>query len=206
MVSVLLALTIAQAAPVIGTEAAPPLAPGQEEAVFAAGCFWCVEAAYDGVPGVVSASSGYTGGTLPNPSYAQVSHTETGHIEAVRVVYDPAKISYDLLLYIFWRNVDPFDHDGQFCDQGPSYQPAIFVKGETQRQAAVASRTVVEKQLGRAVQVPIRDASTFWLAEDYHQDYHSKNSVKYSYYRWGCGRDKRLSEVWGTEAGGGVKH
>ncbi|HMV70272.1 MAG TPA: peptide-methionine (S)-S-oxide reductase MsrA [Myxococcota bacterium] len=187
-----------------GTQAATKPAAGLETAIFAGGCFWCMEAAFDGLAGVVTAESGYTGGKLTHPTYQQVGHTEHEHVEAVRVVFDPKKVSYDELLFRYWRNVDPFDLDGQFCDQGTSYQPVVFVDGAAQRTAAEASRKVAAEQLGKAVEVPIRDAATFWLAEDYHQDYHSKNPYRYSYYRWGCGRDARLDEVWGAQARGGA--
>lgn len=196
-------LSVAWAGPA-GTDAAPKPPPGMETAVFAGGCFWCVEAAFDGLPGVLTADSGYTGGTLERPTYEQVGHTEHAHVEAVRVVFDPKKVTYDELLYRYWRNIDPFDLDGQFCDQGTSYAPVVFVSSPAQRAAAEASRKVAADRLGKPIEVPIRDAATFWIAESYHQDYHSKNPYRYGYYRWGCGRDARLDAVWGAEARAGV--
>lgn len=189
-----------------GTVEAPPLEPDQSAAIFAGGCFWCVEAAFDDVPGVISATSGYTGGTLKHPTYGVVGHLEDQHKEAVRVVFNPKKVTYEQLMYLYWRNVDPFDLDGQFCDQGTSYEPVVFVADDYQRRAAEASKAVAEERLHAQIQVPIRDATTFWVAEDFHQDYHKLNSVKYTYYRWACGRDARLDEVWGGEARGAAKH
>ena len=168
-----------------------------ETAVFAGGCFWCVEEAFDEVTGVVETVSGYTGGHVENPTYEQVSGKSTGHKEAVRVRYDPARASYADLLDVFWRNVDPFDPHGQFCDKGDSYKSAIFVEGEAQRKLAEASKQAVEKRFGQPVATEVEPASAFWPAEDYHQDYHNTNPLAYKFYKWNCGRAQRLQEVWG---------
>ena len=169
-----------------------------DKAVFAGGCFWCVEAAYQDVDGVTDAVSGFTGGTLQNPSY---SGNHQGHYEAVEVSYDPTKISYEELLAIFWVNVDPFDNRGQFCDKGPSYLSAIFVADANQQRLAEASLLRVEKQFpDDSIVTPILPAAQFWPVEEYHQDYYKKNPLRYNYYRYGCGRDKRLQEIWGEAA------
>lgn len=171
-------------------------------AVFAGGCFWCMEKPFDQMAGVISTTSGYTGGELANPTYEQVGRGGTGHIEAVKVVYDPARVTYAQLLDTYWKQVDPFDPDGQFCDQGETYSPAIFVAGPDQQSGAQASKTAIEAQFpGQAIGVRIIAATTFWDAEGYHQDYYIKNPVRYNYYRTGCGRDARLKAVWGDEGG-----
>jgi peptide-methionine (S)-S-oxide reductase len=173
-------------------------------AVFAGGCFWCEETAFEGVPGVVAVISGYTGGQVPNPTYEQVSSGVTGHAESVQVIYDPSKISYEKLLDIFWHNVDPFQANGQFCDHGNQYRSAIFYKDEAQRKAAEASKARLEEESrfkGKIV-TQIVPASTFYPAEEYHQDFYKKNPVRYHSYRMGCGRDARLKEIWGEAAGG----
>ncbi len=164
-----------------------------ETAVFAGGCFWCLERDMEGLAGVVSAESGYTGGRERNPTYRQVSFEQTGHYEAVRVRFDPDKISYRALVDRFWTFIDPTDSGGQFCDRGPSYRTAIFAT-PTQQGEAQASKAAL-KQL-RAI-TPILPAETFWPAEDYHQDYAKKNPIRYKLYRTSCGRDARLREVWG---------
>lgn len=186
--------------PLSTSHAAEP--PAARTAVFAAGCFWCVEAAFDGVAGVLDVVSGYTGGSVANPTYEQVSHGETGHIEAVEVRYDPRKISYQQLLERFWRNVDVFDGGGQFCDRGDSYRAAIFVADEAERQAAQSSKGALEKRFGRSIATTIVSAAKFYRAEEYHQDYHTKNPLRYRFYRSGCGRDARLETIWGREARG----
>lgn len=172
--------------------AAPAAAQTRAEAVFAGGCFWCVESDFEHLDGVIEAESGYTGGELRNPTY----ENHEGHTEAVRVIYDPARVSYRQLLDYFWRHHDPLDARGQFCDRGASYVSAIFVT-DAQRAEAEASRAETQRILGRAVATPIRAASRFWRAEEYHQDYYEKNAVAYRYYRWRCGRDQRVREVWG---------
>ena len=178
---------------------APPLA----KATFAGGCFWCVEADFDKVDGVVSTTSGYVGGRVPNPTYSQVSAGTTGHTEAVEIVYDPRRVSYEQLLKVFWVNIDPTVSDRQFCDVGTQYRSAIFVHDEAQRRAAEASKAALQKSkpFKAAIVTPIEAATTFYPAEDYHQDYYRKNPVRYRYYRAGCGRDVRLKELWGEQAG-----
>lgn len=173
------------------------------KAVFAGGCFWCMEAPFDAIPGVVSTVSGYTGGEKNDPTYKEVSAGTTGHYEALEVTYDPATVRYEKLLEVFWRNVDPFDATGQFCDKGPQYRSAIFVRGEREKAAAEASKRAVESRLGKSVATRIVEASRFWPAEDYHQDYYRKNPVRYRFYRYNCGRDERLAEVWRAATGGG---
>lgn len=177
----------------------PPFVQSGEKAVFAGGCFWCTEQAFQEVEGVTAVVSGYTGGTLPNPDYKQVSRGGTGHYEAVEVEYDPNQISYDNLLDVFWRNIDPFDAAGQFCDKGSSYLSAIFVGDEHQRQAALRSidRLPLSKQQRSDIATKILDAGTFYPAEEYHQDYYLKNPVRYKYYKWRCGRSQRLEVIWG---------
>jgi peptide-methionine (S)-S-oxide reductase len=183
-----------------------PLAPVQaavEEAVLAGGCFWCLEHDLEKLPGVLSVESGYSGGNLRNPTYRQVSGGGTGHQEVVEVRFDTARISYPTLLRAYWRNVDALDGGGQFCDRGSSYRPVIFTQGETQKQQAEASLKAAARELGKpvsAIRVQIKPLSRFWPAEGYHQDYAERNSVKYNYYRWACGRDRRLDQLWGSKA------
>ena len=183
--------------------AAPAALPGKTEiATFAGGCFWCVEADFDKIPGVLSTTSGYTGGTVPNPSYQQVSGKRTGHAEAVQIVFDPARISYEQLLEKFWRTIDPTVRDRQFCDVGSPYRTGIFANDEAQFAAARASLAALEKSkpFKEPVVTPIERAGPFYPAEGYHQDYYKKNPVRYNYYRTGCGRDARLKELWGSAA------
>ncbi|MEL7128018.1 MAG: peptide-methionine (S)-S-oxide reductase MsrA [Pseudomonadota bacterium] len=170
----------------------------QAEAIFAGGCFWCVESDFDKVPGVLDTISGYTGGALENPSYKQVTYENTGHYEAVKVVYDPEAVSYGELVEYFWRHVDPTDAGGQFCDRGDSYRTAIFTGGEDQAETASASKAALEasKVLPNPVVTPILEATAFWPAEGYHQDYYKKNPLRYNAYRRGCGRDARVRAVW----------
>ncbi len=177
---------------------------GLEKATFAGGCFWCMEPAFDHVPGVVSVTVGYTGGTKKNPTYEEVSSGTTGHAESIEVVYDPTKVSYEKLLDIFWHNIDPTVKDRQFCDVGHQYRSAIFYHNEEQKRLAEASKEALEasKRLKGPVYTEIVPASTFYPAEEYHQEYYKKNPVRYKYYRWNCGRDQRLKELWGKEAGG----
>ena len=181
------------------TRAAEAPAAGLAVATFAAGCFWCVEPPFDKLDGVTETLSGYTQGHVPNPSYRQVSSGGTGHTEAVRVVYDPKKVTYAQLLDVFWRNVDPVDGGGQFCDRGDMYRPGIYFHDDEQKRLAEASKLALRTS-GRVTQpiaVEIKPAGEFYVAEDYHQNYYLKNSVRYQYYRWGCGRDARLEKVWG---------
>jgi peptide-methionine (S)-S-oxide reductase len=177
---------------------------GLAVATFAGGCFWCMEPPFDKLDGVLSTTSGYTGGDEESPSYKQVSAGVTGHTEAVRVVYDPAKIGYDRLLHVFWRNIDPTARDRQFCDQGSQYRSGIFVHGDEQRRLAEASLAELARAQPFAGEIvtTIEPAAAFWPAEEYHQDYYRKNALRYKFYRNGCGRDDRLRELWGDEAGG----
>ena len=182
-------------------------ADGFATATFAGGCFWCVESDFDAVPGVVETISGYTGGTVDNPTYKQVTVGGTGHREAVQIRYDPKQVSYERLLHVFWRSVDPTDDGGQFCDRGESYQTAIFVGSEEQRLLAEASREALEQSevLDAPVVTPIEMAGAFYPAENYHQDYYTKNSVRYRFYRFSCGRDSRVQQVWGDQAHDGIE-
>lgn len=167
-------------------------------AVFAGGCFWCMEHDMQGVPGVVKVESGYTGGHVNNPSYRDVTSETSGHYEAVRVTYDTAKLDYGFLLYRYWKLVDPTDDGGQFCDRGPSYRPAVFVSGAEQRAIAEKSRAEAAKRLKTGkMATPVLDLKTFWPAEEYHRDYAKRNALNYQAYRIGCGRDLRLKQVWG---------
>jgi peptide-methionine (S)-S-oxide reductase len=170
-------------------------------AVFAGGCFWCVEADFDKVPGVLSTTSGYTGGTVANPTYTQVSGGGTGHAEAVEIVYDPSKVSYQQLLAHFWRTIDPTVKDRQFCDNGNEYRTAIFVLDDEQRKLAEASKKQVEAELKKPILTQIATAGPFYKAEDYHRDFYLKNPTKYKFYRWNCGRDQRLEQIWGAKKG-----
>jgi peptide-methionine (S)-S-oxide reductase len=166
-------------------------------ATFAGGCFWCMEPPYDKLDGVISTTSGYTGGHLDNPTYKQVSSGKTGHYEAVQVEYDPARVSYQELLDVFWVNVDPFDARGQFCDKGPQYRAAIFVQNDEEEKLARQSKQSLEAKTGEGLNIvtEILPTSTFYPAEEYHQDYYQKNPVRYNYYRFACGRDRRLEDV-----------
>lgn len=170
-----------------------------EKAIFAGGCFWCMEAPFDKLPGVVSVSAGYTGGHKKNPTYNEVSAGGTGHAEAVQIVFDPSSISYSALLKVFWHNIDPTVTDRQFCDVGNQYRAAIFYIGEGQRKFALQSKAALEKSglFQGAVVTEVTRATEFYPAEEYHQHYYKKNPLRYKYYRGGCGRDKRLNELWG---------
>lgn len=181
------------------TAAAAESAPGSRtaKATFAGGCFWCMEPPFDELPGVIATVSGYTGGTHKQPTYQEVSAGDTGHVEALEVTYDPAKVSYEQLLEVFWRNIDPLDHGGQFCDRGQPYQTAVFYHDAEQRRLAEASKAKIQQRLGRAVVTPLHAAAVFHAAEDYHQNYYQRNPVRYKYYRYRCGRDQRLEQLWG---------
>jgi peptide-methionine (S)-S-oxide reductase len=172
-------------------------------ATFAGGCFWCVESDFDQVPGVLDTVSGYTGGTSQNPDY----NDHSGHREAVKITYDPEKVTYERLLHVFWRSVDPTDKYGQFCDRGHSYSTAIYANSDDQLAKAMASKAELEKsgKVADSIVTPVEKAGTFWPAEDYHQDYYKKNPYRYNYYRFACGRDHRLKEVWGDEALDGIE-
>ncbi len=185
----------------------PPRAPLQTQyatATFAGGCFWCMEPPFDKIDGVISTTSGYTGGSVVNPTYEQVSAGGTGHAEAVQIVYDPARVSYTKLLEVFWRNIDPTVKDRQFCDRGNQYRSGIFVHDAEQHRLAEASKAQLEKTkpFKEPIVTEITLARTFYPAETYHQDYYQKNPIRYAYYRNGCGRDARLKELWGAQAGG----
>jgi peptide-methionine (S)-S-oxide reductase len=187
-----------------GETKGPQTAQGQlEKATFAGGCFWCMEHPFDELPGVVSVTSGYTGGQKKNPTYEEVSAGGSGHAESVQIVYDPAKISYEKLLAVYWHNIDPTVKDRQFCDAGHQYRSAIFFHTEAQRLAAVKSKEALEahKPFAGPVVTEISQASEFYPAEEYHQHYYKKNPIRYRYYRFGCGRDHRLQELWGDAAG-----
>jgi peptide-methionine (S)-S-oxide reductase len=168
-------------------------------ATFAGGCFWCVEADFDKVPGVISTTSGYIGGTTKNPTYAQVSAGGTGHAEAVEVAYDPTKVTYAQLLDVFWHNIDPLVKDRQFCDSGDEYRTAIFYHDEEQKKLAEETKKAVEARFKQTVYTQIVPATEFTKAEEYHQDYYKKNEARYKFYRWNCGRDQRLEQLWGKK-------
>jgi peptide-methionine (S)-S-oxide reductase len=201
MRSILTFLALALVAPAISAQQ-PAVPPGMAVATFAGGCFWCMEPPFDKLPGVTATISGYTGGTKVNPTYQEVSSGSTGHAEAVQVIYDPKKVSYEKLLETFWVNVDPTVKDRQFCDSGTQYRTSIFYNDEAQRKAAEASKAALEKSkpFKEAIVTPIVMAGAFYPAEDYHQDYYKKNPVRYQIYRSGCGRDARLKQVWGNLA------
>ena len=169
-------------------------------ATFAGGCFWCTEADFDKVPGVISTTSGYTGGTVKDPTYHQVSAGGTGHAEAVQVVYDPSKVTYARLLDVYWHSVDPLVKDQQFCDHGNQYRTAIFYRTDEEKKLAEETKKQVEAKFApRTVYTQIVKADTFYPAEDYHQDYYKKNEARYKFYRWNCGRDQRLEQLWGKK-------
>ena len=181
----------------------PVIADNQNtaKATFAGGCFWCMEAPFDKLEGVISTTSGYTGGHTKNPTYKQTSSGKTGHTEAVQIIYDPRKISYEKLLNVFWHNIDPTTPDKQFCDRGNQYRSEIFYHNEEQKRLADASKATLNKRkpFNAPIVTQVTQASTFYAAEDYHQDYYKKNPIRYRYYRYGCGRDKRLEQLWGKE-------
>ena len=180
-----------------------PTGANQETAIatFAGGCFWCMEGPFDKLTGVISTTSGYTGGHTQNPTYKQTSSGNTGHTEAVQIVYDPTQVSYEELLDVFWHNIDPTTPDQQFCDHGSQYRSEIFYHDDQQKQLADASKSALNKSkpFRQPIVTQITKASTFYAAEDYHQDYYKKNPVRYKYYRYGCGRDKRLEALWGEQ-------
>ena len=179
---------------------AAAVTPGNAKAIFAGGCFWCMEPPYDKLDGVVSTISGYIGGQKKNPTYEEVSSGRTGHTEAVEVAYDPKKVSYQKLLDVFWRNIDPTVKDQQFCDVGSQYRTGIFYVDDEQKRLAEASKAALEKSkpFKGAIVTEITRATEFYPAEDYHQDYYLKNPVRYKFYRNGCGRDARLKQLWGA--------
>jgi peptide-methionine (S)-S-oxide reductase len=202
--SLLLLLFAGAAIAGVATQDADRTAPPQPAvrtatAVFAGGCFWCTERDFDHIEGVTETVSGYTGGRVRNPTYAQVSRGNTGHIEAVRIVYDPSRVSYATLVERFFRTIDPLDGGGQFCDRGDQYRSAIFVANAAERRIAEAAKARAARQLGRPVATEILPRGVFYRAEAYHQDYYRRNPVRYRFYRWNCGRDARLERVWGEE-------
>ncbi len=182
------------------TQLAAPVKANQAEAIFAGGCFWCIESDFEKLPGVIEAESGYTGGTKKGPTYKQVGYNMTNHLEGIRVIYDPKKVTYPELVTYFFRHVDPTQTDGQFCDRGPQYTTAVFVRGDEERKVALAAKVEAQRTLGQTVVTPIKDAGEFWLAEDYHQDFYKKEPAHYARYRAGCGRDARVKELWGDKA------
>jgi len=200
MISRLFALALVAALSALPLSVGPAFAD-TEKAIFAGGCFWCVEKDFDHVPGVVSTISGYSGGTLENPTY----ENHEGHREVVQVEFDPAKVTYATLAEIFFHSVDPTDDGGQFCDRGHAYTTAIYTENEAQKAAAEKAKVDAEAALGRKIVTPVEAAGPFWPAEDYHQDFYQKNPLRYSYYRNGCGRDQRVEEVWGKSAHQGIE-
>ena len=183
------------AALVTGSAGQGAWAADTKTAIFAGGCFWCVEDAFDAVPGVTETVSGYAGGTKPNPNYGD----HEGYVEAVKVTYDPAKVSYPQLLDTYWHNVDPFNPDGQFCDEGPAYRTVIFTSEDAEKELAEKTKGDVQARFKEDVATEIRPTTTFTAAEDYHQDYHLKNPTRYKFYKWNCGRAQRLAEIWGDK-------
>jgi peptide-methionine (S)-S-oxide reductase len=205
LLSILATLTLVASVGVAAVaHAADGAVPGLETATFAGGCFWCMQPAFDHIPGVVSTTVGYTGGEKDHPSYEEVSDGGTGHAESIEVTFDPKKVTYQQLLNVFWHNVDPTTRDREFCDVGHQYRTAIFYHGPEQEAEAKASEKQIEetKPFPEAIVTEIVPASTFWPAEDYHQDYYLKNPVRYKFYRYNCGRDDRLRELWGAASGG----
>jgi len=193
-------------AALLAVASAPAAAQERAQAIFAGGCFWCIEADFDKIEGVLETTSGYTGGDVADPSYEQVVAGGTGHREALEVTYDPSVVGYDALLTAFWHSVDPTDDGGQFCDRGFSYTTAIFALDDAQRRAAEASKERMAKDLAvdATIVTPIVEAGEFYPAEDYHQNYYKKNPARYKFYRWSCGRNGRVREVWGDAAYAGI--
>jgi peptide-methionine (S)-S-oxide reductase len=194
-------LAMAQPGKLYAASASPETA----KATFAGGCFWCMEGPFEKLPGVLSVTSGYTGGQKKNPTYDEVSAGGTGHTEAVEIVYEPAKISYEKLLQVFWVNIDPLQANAQFCDHGTQYRSGIYYLNEEQKAAALASKKALEdtgRFKTRPIVTEILAAGPFYAAEEYHQDYYKRNPIQYATYRMGCGRDRRLKELWGDAAGG----
>jgi len=201
--SLIIALTVALLGPGAASAQAPAAKPAvTAKATFAGGCFWCMEEAFDKVPGVIATTSGYMGGQTKNPTYEQITTGRTGHAEVVQVEYDPAKVTYDKLLDAFWRNIDPTQKDAQFCDHGSQYRSAVFYHNDEQRRAVEASRTALagNKPFKGEIVTQVAKADVFYPAEGYHQDYYQKNPVRYQFYKSGCGREARLKELWGSRA------
>lgn len=198
-----LAAVLAGAPALCAAQAKPAAKAAPARATFAGGCFWCMEEAFDKVPGVSSTVSGYMGGTVKNPTYEQVSTARTGHAEVVQVEFDPAKVTYARLLEVFWRNIDPTQKDAQFCDYGSQYRSAIFYHDDEQKRLADASRLAVQKNkpFRGEIVTGITKAAEFYAAEGYHQDYYQKNPARYKFYKSGCGREARLQQLWGKSGG-----
>jgi peptide-methionine (S)-S-oxide reductase len=190
---------VAAASPALAQGAPPAGEPGRQTAIFAGGCFWCMEHPFDEIAGVLSVTSGYTGGTKANPTYEEVSSGTTGHAESVEVAYDPAKVSYQKLVDVFWHNIDPLTPNAQFCDHGTQYRSAIFYRNDEQKRIAEASKEALAKsgRFDKPIVTQIVAASTFWPAEAYHQHYYKTNPTRYKFYRYNCGRDQRLEQLWG---------
>ncbi len=203
-VSIVAAVVILSTGNMPSSQAQSEIPDDAKVAIFAGGCFWCVEKDFDHVPGVLETLSGYTGGHLDNPTYKDVVRETTGHREAVKVTYDPSKVTYDQLLDVFWHSVDPTDPGGQFCDRGESYTTAIYTLDDDQQMAAEASSKKAMEALGQQIATVIMPASMFYPAEDYHQDFYQKNPVRYRVYRLGCRRDARIEALWGDEAHRGI--
>ena len=195
----LLVFLLLQSIMVMTASAASPAQPKRARATFAGGCFWCMESVFDGRPGVISATSGYVGGKTRNPTYEQVSAGGTGHTEAVEVVYDPSRISYAQLLELFWKNIDPLTPNRQFCDSGSQYRAGIFYHDAEQKRQAEATKANLERsrRFDKPIVTEITAVSKFYRAEEYHQDYHAKNPVRYKVYTFNCGRAQRLAQLWG---------
>ena len=195
-------LRIIVAGTMLGATALAEPAPTTASAILAGGCFWCVEHDMRQLPGVTEAVSGYTGGSRANPTYEDYHDVDAAnpvpHVEAVRATYNPAVLSYEMLLDYYFRHIDPTDGGGQFCDRGPAYRPAVFVGNDAERKAAEAKKAEVARLLKQNVAVEVLNAQTFWPAEDYHQDYAVKNPIRYKYYRWNCGRDQQVRALWKT--------
>ena len=183
-----------------GEEPGAGVVPGTQVATFAGGCFWCMQPPFDKIEGVISTVVGYTGGRTENPTYEEVSYQDTGHAESIQVTFDPAKVTYEQLLDVFWHNIDPLARDRQFCDVGAQYRSAVFTHDATQQRLATESKKQLEDsgRFSQPIATQIVPASTFYPAEDYHQDYYRKNPIRYKFYRFNCGRDQRLRELWGS--------
>jgi peptide-methionine (S)-S-oxide reductase len=196
----MLRILIAACALAAAVTSASAQAPKTATAIFAGGCFWCTEADFDKVAGVISTTSGYLNGKTKNPTYKEVSGGGSGHVEAVEIVYDPAKVTYAKLLDVFWRSIDPLVKDRQFCDSGDMYRTGIYYLDDEQKKLAEESKKPVEAKFApRKVYTEIVKADTFYKAEEYHQDYYKKNEARYNFYRWNCGRDQRLEQLWGKK-------
>lgn len=171
-----------------------------ETAIFAGGCFWCLEPPFDAIDGVIETTVGYTGGVVENPTYEQVTSGRTGHREAIAIAFDPAKVSYERLVRTFFENIDPFDENGQFADKGPQYTTAIYAADDAQRQVAEAVKDELAANFGKPIATEIEQAAPFYAAEDYHQEYYEKNPLRYNLYKHGSGRTDKLCQIWGKTA------